>query len=368
VLILIQLGGLGYMLVSTGLGILIGKMALKDRKIMQELFDINSFNDLFKLLKKAVLIVLGLELIGATILTFIFMETSSIGRSIYLGIFHSISAFCNAGFSPFSNSLESFSQSPAVLYTIASLVILGGLGFFVLVDVIDTFRGKNIRLTFHSKVTLWMTFGIIILGFLAFCCSEFLPLIEKQKSLSYIVNNSFFQTISARTAGFNSIPSGFITTFSAFILMILMFIGAGSGSTAGGVKITTITLVFVFVRSILKGNDSYPFAGKNMDIDLVRKSLAVFVLMIIFVLTFIAALLWAEPNLDPLKVIFEAVSACCTVGLTFGITSDISNLGRVILIFAMFIGRVGAVTVLIYLMNSKFVQSNIKYPDGKLLI
>lgn len=368
VLLLIQLGGLGYMLVSTGLGLLLGKVALKDRKIMQELFDINSFDDLFKLLKKAVLVVFGIELIGAIILTFIFMETFPVAKSIYLGIFHSISAFCNAGFSPFSDSLESFSQSPAVLYTIASIIILGGLGFFVLVDVIDKIRGKNIRLTFHSKVTLWMTFGIIIFSFLVFYCSEFLPLIEKQKSLSYVVNNSFFQTISARTAGFNSIPAGFITTFSAFILMILMFIGAGSGSTAGGVKITTITLVFVFIRSILKGNNSYPFAGKNMDIDLVKKSLAVFVLMIIFVLTFIVALLWTEPNLDPLKVIFEAVSAYCTVGLTLGITSDISNLGRVILILAMFIGRVGTVTILIYLMNSNFVKSNIKYPEAKLLI
>jgi trk system potassium uptake protein TrkH len=127
-------------------------------------------------------------------------------------------------------------------------------------------------------------------------------------------------------------------------------------------------LVFVFIRSILKGNNSYPFAGKNMDIDLVKKSLAVFVLMIIFVLTFIVALLWTEPNLDPLKVIFEAVSAYCTVGLTLGITSDISNLGRVILILAMFIGRVGTVTILIYLMNSNFVKSNIKYPEAKLLI
>ncbi|MFA6914107.1 MAG: potassium transporter TrkG, partial [Endomicrobiia bacterium] len=132
VLLLIQLGGLGYMLVSTGLGLLLGKVALKDRKIMQELFDINSFDDLFKLLKKAVLVVFGIELIGAIILTFIFMETFPVAKSIYLGIFHSISAFCNAGFSPFSDSLESFSQSPAVLYTIASIIILGGLGFFVL--------------------------------------------------------------------------------------------------------------------------------------------------------------------------------------------------------------------------------------------
>jgi trk system potassium uptake protein TrkH len=368
ILILIQLGGLGYMLVSTSLGLLLGKMALKDRKIMQELFDINSFNELFKLLKKAVLVVFGIEIIGAAVLTSVFVKTFPLGKSVFLGIFHSVSAFCNAGFSPFATSLEGYSQTPLLLYTLAGLIILGGLGFFVLVDVIDKIRGKNIRLTFHSKVTLWTTIILIMCGFFAFLCSQFLPLLEHSKSLSYILNNSFFTTISARTAGFNSIPAGLITNFSAFIIMLLMFIGAGSGSTAGGVKLTTVTLVFVFVKSILKGNSSYPFAGRDMDSDLVKKSVAVFVLMVIFVLTFVVALLWTEANLDPLKVMFEAVSACCTVGLSLGITSSVSDLGRVLLILAMFIGRVGTVTILIYLMSGNFVKSNIKYPEAKLLI
>lgn len=368
ILLLIQLGGLGYMLVSTSLGLLLGKMALKDRKIMQELFDINSFNELFKLLKKAVLVVLGIEFIGAVVLTFLFMKTFPFGRAVYLGIFHSVSAFCNAGFSPFINSLEGFSQSPAVLYTMAVIIILGGLGFFVLVDIIDNIRGKNIRLTFHSKVTLWMTFILIISGFLAFAFSEFLPLIEQNKSISYIINNSFFQTVSVRTAGFNSISSVVITNFAAFIIIILMFIGAGSGSTAGGVKITTVTLAVVFIKSVLKGKTSYPFAGRDMDSDLVRKSLAVFILMVLFILICITGLLWTEPNIEPMKIIFEAVSACCTVGISLGITSGISDLGRVVLIFAMFIGRVGTVTILIYLMSGNFVKSNIKYPEAKLLI
>lgn len=368
ILILIQLGGLGYMLVSTSLGLLLGKMALKDRKIMQELFDINSFNELFKLLKKAVLVVFGIEIIGAAVLTSVFVKTFPLEKSVFLGIFHSVSAFCNAGFSPFTNSLEGYSQTPLLLYTLAGLIILGGLGFFVLVDVIDKIRGKNIRLTFHSKVTLWTTLILIMCGFFAFSCSQFLPLLEHSKSFSYIVNNSFFTTISARTAGFNSISAGLITNFSAFIIMLLMFIGAGSGSTAGGVKLTTVTLVLVFVKSILKGNSSYPFAGRDMDSDLVKKSVAVFVLMVIFVLTFVVALLWTEANLDPLKVMFEAVSACCTVGLSLGITSSVSDLGRVLLILAMFIGRVGTVTILIYLMSGNFVKSNIKYPEAKLLI
>lgn len=368
ILILIQVGGLGYMLVSTGLGLILGKMALKDRKIMQEIFDISSFDDLFKLLRKAVLVVFGIEFIGAAVLTFVFLREFPLGRAVYLGIFHSVSAFCNAGFSLFSTSLEGYSSSPAVLYTIALLIILGGLGFFVLVDIIDKFRGKNIRLTFHSKVILWMTGCLIVFGLVTFLLSDGLLLLKENKSLSFVLNNSFFQTVSARTAGFNSLPPGLMTTSSVFVIMILMFIGGGPGSTAGGLKLTTLALVFVFIRSTLKGSSSFPFAGKSMDEDLIKKALAVFALMMFFIFMFISALLWTDQNLDPFKIIFEAVSGFCTVGLSLGITSDISNAGRIVLILAMFVGRIGAITILVYLLNSKFVQSNIKYPEGKLLI
>ncbi|MBQ1609916.1 MAG: hypothetical protein II090_03210 [Elusimicrobia bacterium] len=189
ILLLLQIGGLGYMLVSTGLGLLIGKMALKDRKIMQELFDISSFSELFKLLKKAVLIVLNIELLGAIVLTFGFMKDFPLGKAIYCGIFHSVSAFCNAGFSPFGNSLEGFSSNPTVLYTVVALVVLGGLGFFVLVDVMDKIRGKNIKLTFHSKVILWMTALLIGLGFVAFCAGQACTFINHDSSWGWVVNN-----------------------------------------------------------------------------------------------------------------------------------------------------------------------------------
>ena len=368
ILLLIQVGGLGYMLVSTGLGLLIGKLALKDRKIMQEVFDISSFNELFKLLKKIIIISIAVEIIGAVILTFVFIKNYSLGQSVYYGLFHSVSAFCNAGYSIFSTSLEGFAQNPVVLYTIAVLIILGGLGFFVLVDMIDKLRGKNIRLTFHSRVVLWMTAGLIFFGFCSFFLSELTVFILNDKSTSYMVNNSLFHVITARTAGFNSIPAGLITNFGAFVIMFLMFVGGAPGSTAGGVKVTTIPLVFVFMRSLLKGNNSYPFAGRNIDLDLIKKSLAVFILMIVFVLASITALLWTEQNIEPLKVVFEAVSACCTVGLSLGITSSVSDIGKILLIVSMFIGRVGTVTVLIYLMNTKSAQGNIKYPDAKVLI
>lgn len=368
ILLLLQIGGLGYMLVSTSLGLLLGKMALKDRKIMQELFDISSFNELFKLLKKAVLVVLGIEFVGATILTIGFLKDFSLGKSIYCGIFHAVSAFCNAGFSLFNNSLESFSGNPTILYTIVALVILGGLGFFVLVDIMDKVTGKNIKLTFHSKVILWMTLGLIVFGFIAFCIGQAGSFIKQDVSLSWIINNSIFQAISPRTAGFNSLPMSTLTTFTIFFIIILMFIGGGPGSTAGGIKITTLTLVFVFIRSVIKGQDSYVFAKRTLDYDLVKKALLIFILMIVLVIFFILLMLFVEPNLDTLKVIFEAVSGFCTVGLSLGITSELSTASKILLIIAMFIGRVGAITILTYLVSRKTVTNNIRYPDGKILI
>lgn len=367
ILCLLQIGGLGYMLVSTGLGLLFGKLALKDRKIMQDLFDIGSFNDLFKLLEKAVLIVLGIELIGAAVMTVGFAKIFPLGKSIYYGIFHSISAFCNGGFSPFTNSLESFAISPIILYSVVILVVLGSLGFFVLVDLLDNIRGKSIRLTFHSKIILQMTLVLVVFGVIAFCFGEFFTLFE-QNPTGYVINNSIFQAISSRTAGFNSLPMANMTTFTAFAIIMLMFIGGGPGSTAGGIKITTLALVFVFIKSVLRGDEYYTLGKKNLDIDIVRKALLVFILMTVLMTFFILLMLYVEPNMEPLKIVFECVSGFCTVGLSLGITSELSSAGRMLLIAAMFVGRIGAITILIYMLNKKNVPNNIKYPDDKILI
>lgn len=366
ILFLIQIGGFGYMIVSTGLGVLIGKMTLKDRRIMQEIFDIKSFHDLLRLLKNAIILVLLIEFIGALFLTFEFLEKYPLSEALYLGFFHSISAFCNAGFSPFANSLENFSNSPLILYTTGTLIILGGLGFFVLVDIIDRIKGKTNVLTFHSKIILWITAVIIIVGIVGFYFGESMTALSDSRI--FLFNNSFFQTVSARTAGFNSINMGTLTTSATFMIIILMFIGGGPGSTAGGMKITTLALVFVFMRSVLKGSDEYHLAKKNIESDLVKKALAMFIVMLVLMTFFTLVLMFVEPQLDAIKVIFESVSAFCTVGLSLGITPELSHLGRITLICAMFVGRIGAVTMLVYLVNLNVSKSNIRYPDGKVLI
>lgn len=366
ILCLIQIGGFGYMIVSTGLGLLLGKMALKDRKIMQELFDIKSFNDLLHLFKKAIILVLLIEFAGAVFLTLEFLNRYPLSKSVYLGIFHSISAFCNAGFSPFANSLENFADSPLMLYTTGILIILGGLGFFVLVDIIDRLKGKTNTLTFHSKIILWITAVLILAGMISFYFGESIAYLSKDNI--FLFNNSFFQTVSARTAGFNSIPMGAMTTSATFLIIILMFVGGGPGSTAGGMKITTLALVFIFVRSVLKGENEYHMAKRNIESDLVKKALAIFIVMLLLLSFFTLVLMYVEPHIDAIKVIFESVSAFCTVGLTLGVTPVLSDLGKITLIVAMFVGRIGAVTMLIYLVNLNVTKSNIKYPDAKVLI
>lgn len=366
IMCLVQIGAFGYMLVSTGLGFLLGKIALKDRKIMQELFDISSFNDLFKLLRKAILIVLCIELVGAVILSLNFMGSYPLQKAILLGIFHSVTAFCNAGFSLFENSVEPFSNSPVVLWTLSSLILLGGLGFFVLVDIIDKFYSKTKRLTFHSEVILWVTSGLIVIAAIVLFLGNFNFFADK--SFAFILNNSVFQSLSFRTAGFNSIPVSGISASVAFFTIALMFIGGGPGSTAGGLKITTLALVFVFIRALIKGENEYNLAKKNIDVDLIKKALLIFIVMVSLLFLFIFAMLCVEQNREPLHIIFEVVSAFCTVGLSLGVTSSITVLGKIILIAAMFIGRIGAVTILIYVVNTKTIKNNIRYPDGRLMI
>ena len=366
IMCLVQIGAFGYMLVSTGLGFLLGKIALKDRKIMQELFDISSFNDLFKLLRKAILIVLCIELAGAVVLTLKFMGSYPLQKAIFLGLFHSIMAFCNAGFSLFENSMELFSNSPAVLWTLSSLILFGGLGFFVLVDIIEKFYSETKKLTFHSEVILWVTSGLIVIAAIVLFLGNFNFFADK--SFAFILNNSVFQSLSIRTAGFNSLPITDISIPIAFFSLALMFIGGGPGSTAGGLKITTLALVFVFVRALIKGENEYNLAKKSIDVDLIKKALLIFIVMVSLLFLFVFAMLCVEQNSEPLNVIFEVVSAFCTVGLSLGITSSITAAGKVILIAAMFIGRIGAVTILIYVVNTKTVKNNIRYPDARLMI
>lgn len=370
ILLLIQLGGLGYMFVSTVVTLLIGKMALKDRRIMKEIFDISSFSDLKKLLYKAVFFVLAIEFIGAIILTAFFMRQFSFLKSVYLGIFHSVSAFCNAGFSLFPDSLISYAGSPVLLYTIMFLILLGGLGFFVIVDLYDTYRYKRLHLTTNTKVILSISAAIIIFGFVFFFLSEKVYAFGLLKNASVLdaVNNSLFQSISARTAGFNSVPAEHFNRFTKVILSFLMSIGAAPGSTAGGLKITTLALVFVFVRSSVKSEEDYVLFKKRIPWDLIKKALTIFIIYFTAMAVFSAILVMFESSQASVDMIFETVSAFGTAGLDSGITPLLSAGGKFIVIASMITGRIGILTILILMVTSTVKRKNIKYPEARVLV
>ncbi|MDR2399556.1 MAG: hypothetical protein LBD61_03920 [Endomicrobium sp.] len=364
ILILTQLGGLGYMFVSTVITLLLGKMALKDRRIMQELFDVASFKGLKYLLSKAVIFVLGIELFGAVVLTLIFLQDFSFLRAIYLGIFHSITAFCNAGFSIFGDSMSRFAANPAIIYAIAILVILGGFGFFVIVDIYDTYKQRRRHLSTHTKVVLSVTAIITGIAFVLFLFSDAL----KGQGLFFLINNSLFQAVSGRTAGFYTVSPMLFDDFTNSLFMILMSVGAAPGSTTGGIKVTTIALVFVFIRSVLKGDEDYVLFKRRIPIHLIKKALVIFIVFFVLIALLSLILMLQENYLRPITVVFEVISAFATVGLSLDITSDLALAGKIYVIIAMLTGRIGILTVLIVMVNPVAKKKNIKYPEGRILV
>ncbi|MDR2437081.1 MAG: hypothetical protein LBD17_03315 [Endomicrobium sp.] len=364
ILVLTQLGGLGYMFVSTVITLLLGKMALKDRRIMQELFDVSSFNGLKYLLSKAIIFVLGIEFIGTVVLTLIFLRDFSFLRSIYLGIFFSITAFCNAGFSVFNNSVAMFDNNPAILYVLAILILLGGFGFFVIVDVYDRHKEKRRHLSTHTKVVLFVTAIIVCLSFLLFLFSDAL----KGHGLFYLINNAFFQAVSSRTAGFYTVAPSLFDDFTECLLMIFMAIGGAPGSTAGGMKITTIALICMFVKSVLTGDEDYVLFKRRIPADLVRKALVIFIIFFALISVLSLVLMLQENYLRPISVIFEVISAFSTVGLSLDVTPDLSLAGKIYIIIAMIVGRIGILTILILMVNPIAENKKIKYPEGRVLV
>jgi trk system potassium uptake protein TrkH len=366
ILFLVQLGGVGYMFVSIVATLLFGKMALKDRYIMQDMFDVSSFNKLKRFIFKATLFVLGIEFVGSVILTFIFLINFPLLKSIRLGIFYSVMAFCNAGFSFFDDSLVRFANSPLVLYVIAILIFFGSIGFFVMVDIYDTYKEKRLHLSTHTKVVLFMSTIIIFFAFLLFLFSGALL---GRHEISYSINNAFFQAVSTRTAGFYSVPINLFNGFTKLVVMLLMLIGAAPGSTGGGIKITTFALIFAFLRSVLKSENVVVLFQKSIPEDLIKKALAVFIIFLILIVSFLAVFVFIDGDcLRTFDIAFDVVSAFATSGLSLNVISSLSISGKVLIILAMILGRIGILTILIVILTPVHKKKNIKHPEVRILV
>ncbi len=356
ILILIQIGGLGVMTMATMFFLLLGKkIGLKERLVIQEALNQNKISGVVRLTRKIILGTLILEGVGAFILMLRFLPEYGFWEALGLGIFHSVSAFCNAGFDILSfNSLSPYVHDWPVNLTISMLVIFGGLGFTVWYDLIDTtreairrkrYRGFWFRhLALHSKLVLVLTTTLLAAGFILF----FLLEMSNPETMGSFTGGqkvlaSFFQSMTTRTAGFNTIPLDQMTDGSKFITIILMFIGGSPAGTAGGIKTVTLGVLIFSVMSTIRSREETEVFNRRIPSDIIKRSLAI-IMMSLAVIISVTIVLTITENQPFLDVAFEAVSAFATVGLSLGITGELSIIGKIVIAITMFIGRLGPMT------------------------
>jgi len=348
------------------LAFLVGKkISLKQRLIMQESLNQFSIGGLVRLAKYILIFTAVIEMIGATILFFYWQRIYSPLQALGLAVFHSISAFCNAGFSLFSDSLIRYKGDLAINLTFIILIILGGIGFLVLLELFQ-YR-KNRILSLHAQLALKISLILTLVGFVI------IFLIESQNissmgnlDFSEKIYSSIFQSVTARTAGFNTIHIGSMQNATLFLMIILMFIGASPSSTGGGVKTTTFGLLILYVWSSLKGKEEIQIFKRRISQDIIVKALTVITLSLGLVIIMTILLSYTEGE-DFIKVLFEVVSAFGTVGLSTGITSSLSIAGKMIIIITMFTGRIGPLGLVLALIQKREPEM-IRFPEEKIMV
>ncbi|OUR97446.1 hypothetical protein A9Q84_07350 [Halobacteriovorax marinus] len=370
-LVLIQIGGLSIMTLYSSMAILLGRsMRMKDRVIMQDLLDVSSLEELFAMIVNIIKYTFLIELWGGIVLTIAFtFEGFEFGKALYYGFFHSISAFCNAGFSLFNNSLESYSTSPMITGTIAILITLGGLGFIVLKELKEVItKGKKlVRLGLHSKIVITTSIVLTVSGTVFIFFGEFLNSIDSY-TLWEKMQISVFQSVTLRTAGFNSIPLTSLNKYSIYMMTLFMFIGGSPGSTAGGVKTTTLAILFYSIKSTLLGEKKVTVLDRRIPSPMVVRGTALMFISILTTSVFILLIMKIEPEQSFLPIFFEVISASGTVGLTLGITPYLSVMGKMAISALMLIGRIGPLTLILAIGQRNRNRGKVDYPDGRIMI
>ena len=369
ILILLQVGGLGIMTFSTFAILLMGKgFSLKDKFVIENDFTAGSYKNLKDLLKKIIMMTLGMECMGAVVLYVQFSQLKGSHR-IFAAVFHSVSAFCNAGFSIFSSNFEDYTSHYGINITLMLLIIFGGIGFLVLYEVLLFIRRKIkgfSKFSLHSKVVIIASGLLIGVGFIVIFIEE---LLNKSNNLPIgdKILSSLFQSVTARTAGFNTINLNYFSFASIFILLLLMFIGASPGSTGGGIKTSSISMVIAYFRSRLKGREKIDIFYRNIPAKTIEKAFIVIIMSFLLISLFSMLLLTFETKFKMVELVFETVSAFGTVGLSMGITSQLSLPSKLIVLLTMFIGRIGPLTLLIAL-SKRESKAVFNYPEENIMI
>ncbi len=370
ILVLIQIGGLGVVTILSGLMISFHRrIGIGDRMLIQDAFNLNTLSGLVEFVRKVLVGTFIVEAIGALLYMTVFVPEYGL-RGIWISLFNSVSAFCNAGMDIISeDSLCKYVFHPMINMVTAVLIILGGVGYIVWWDVIRVL--KNIKtqklkcfcgLTLHSKLALFMTGFLVMFGAVAFFVLEYHnPLTMKDYSILQKIQASFFQSVTTRTAGFATIPQQNLTNPSSLIALMLMFIGGSPVGTAGGIKTVTIAILFASAFCTIKNQDDSVLFRRRISKQAISKAVAV--VSMSFLIVFLSTILLAVvTQADMLDILYETVSATATVGLSRNLTPSLNFLGKIIVIITMYLGRVGPISLLIALNTKRENRNVVKCP------
>ncbi|KZS45309.1 Trk family potassium uptake protein [Paenibacillus glucanolyticus] len=368
IMLLIQIGGLGFMTMATLFALVLKRrISLKDRLVLQEAMNQSSMEGIVRLIRRVLLYSLVIEACGAVLLSIRWVFDMPIGKAIYYGVFHAVTMFNNAGFDLFGDfrSLTGYVYDPVVNVVVMFLIVSGGIGFIVLSDLID-FR-KQRRLSLHSKVVLSMTGALLLLGFIVILIFEFTnPRTLGSLNWGGKFLGALFQSVTPRTAGANTIDITGLRQATQFFIVILMFIGASPGSTGGGIKTTTFTIMVGAVIAMMRGRDDIVMFRYRLAQERVLKALTIALLALLLVLA-VSMILSTTEEGEFLEILFETTSAFGTVGLSMGLTPDLTVFGKILISITMFAGRLGPLT-LAYALGPKKGKELYRHPEGKMII
>ncbi|MFE9278890.1 TrkH family potassium uptake protein [Paenibacillus glucanolyticus] len=368
IMLLIQIGGLGFMTMATLFALVLKRrISLKDRLVLQEAMNQSSMEGIVRLIRRVLLYSLVIEACGAVLLSIRWAFDMPIGKAIYYGVFHAVTMFNNAGFDLFGDfrSLTGYVYDPVVNVVVMFLIVSGGIGFIVLSDLID-FR-KQRRLSLHSKVVLSMTGALLLLGFIVILIFEFTnPRTLGSLNWGGKFLGALFQSVTPRTAGANTIDITGLRQATQFFIVILMFIGASPGSTGGGIKTTTFTIMVGAVIAMMRGRDDIVMFRYRLAQERVLKALTIALLALLLILA-VSMILSTTEEGEFLEILFETTSAFGTVGLSMGLTPDLTVFGKILISITMFAGRLGPLT-LAYALGPKKGKELYRHPEGKMII
>ena len=377
ILLLVQIGGLGIMTFSVIFVLIAGKkISFKERLMIQDSFTHSPTKDVRAIVLSVIKLTLIVELAGALLLFARWSGDFPLMEALFISVFHSVSAFCNAGFSLFSSSLMDYRGDVMINLTVTTLILTGGIGFLVIMDLRHFFfqgEGERKRLSLHSKLVLLTSAVLVVVGTVLFY------LLERDNALAGLslgegVLVSYFHSITARTAGFNTVDFAILTPEALFFIIILMFIGASPGSTGGGVKTSTFGVLIALSKSRYLGRDEVSLFKRTIPKDVVARAISIVIISVVVVIVFVMILLVAEKGglgylerrTHFLDIFFEAVSAFGTVGLSTGLTPGLTDTGKLVVSLLMFIGRLGPLTIALAV-GRRMAEGKFSYSEERVM-